>query len=575
MKKRNTISKGILLSLLTFSIMNSHVYAAGFGFASTGGGSGGSGNIKIDPIEWKSYNVGTKKYQYRYKKLITTNNSISMNAYNLSGESLIPYNINDFLGEIKAGTWIGINVTETQSASWKVWDFEFQEIKKKYTCKYGGKTSTKYKTEKRCGITSSSCKRGETFTPFSGSSMMGCCKKTITSTVYDDTTDQTDFDGKEFDYYESSPTCRSEYKERKLLSQTVEEKENKLVDISSDETLAEAKKNEAVNDVHSAAVRAVGKSTISVEYITNNKYPEDIKKIIYNKATPSVIGRGDDYSSGSSSGQVWVEYFHSPSKVCINMKTAEVTYNDECVPNSDKGIVLLKNGTVYDKYLKTNMTYWHYFVPLNIKSSTKFPLRLEKNDDRILSAEECRYVMQNYIDYINYIIPSTSSGLSVYKGDYAKSGTKSVDWNKAKLGCYSKATINFPITQKFYNEEQSNDKTIFKGFAFYYRPININNPFPNGIANDSLWKEWESSNKKDPDLTKSFSSITYFATNINANSVRTYNKEHPYTSWSEMNLNGTSSYINSSSIIKRNNVSTKSFYNLGCGPSNKDWEECR
>ena len=42
-----------------------------------------------------------------------------------------------------------------------------------------------------------------------------------------------------------------------------------------------------------------------------------------------------------------------------------------------------------------------------------------------------------------------------------------------------------------------------------------------------------------------------------------------------MNLNGTSNYINSSSIIKRNNVSTKSFYNLGCGPSNKDWEECR
>ena len=573
MKKRNTISKGIILSLLSFSLINSHVYAAHADIGrDLGESGGGSGNQEIKPSSWVGYDDGNKKYQYRYKKLIATNNNISMNAYNLSGESLIPYSINDFLGEIKAGTWIGINVTETQSASWKIWDFEFQKIKKKYICKYGGKSSTKYKTiTTKYGVISSSCEKGETFEPFSGSSMMGNCKKTITISVNDGTTEQTDFNGMYFDYYEPSPKCPSVYDRRELLSQTVEEK---IIEKSSGGTLAETKEQEAINAVHNAARELVGKSLTSVEFITNNKYPEDIKKIIYAKATANVISQGDVYTSNTS-GNVWTDYLHSPSKVCINMKTAEVTYNDECVPNSDKGVVLVKNGTVYDKYLKTNMTYWHYFVPLNIKSSTKFPLRLEKNNDRALSAEECRYVMKNNTDYTSFIVPNTSSGLSVYKGDYAKSGTKSVDWNKAKFGCYFKTTINFPITQKFYNEEQSDDKTIFKGFAFYYRPININNPFPNGIASDSLWKEWESNNKKDPDLTKSFSSITYFATNINANSVRAYNKEHPYTSWSEMNLNGTSSYINGSSIIKRNDISTKSFYNLGCGPSNKDWEECK
>ena len=392
MKKRNTISKGILLSLLTFSIMNSHVYAVGLGTVNTDSG-GGSGNQEIKPTSWVGYDEGTKKYQYRYKKIIATNNNISMNAYNLSGEALIPYSIHDFIGEIKAGTWIGINVTETQSASWKVWDFEFQEIKKKYTCKYGGKTSTKYKTEKRCGVTSSSCKKGETFTPFSGSIMLGCCNKTIAINDNDGTTYQTNFGGKEFDYYESSPECPTVYG-RELLSQTVEEK---IIDKSSGGTLAETKKKEATNAVHNAALRLVGKSLTSVKFITNNKYPEDIKKIIYTKATANVISQGDTYTSNTS-GNVWIDYLHSPSKVCINMKTAEVTYNDECVPNSDKGIVLLKNGTIYDKYLKTNMTYWHYFVPLNMKSSTKFPLRLEKTDDRDLNAEECRYVMQNYSD---------------------------------------------------------------------------------------------------------------------------------------------------------------------------------
>ena len=569
MKKRNTISKGILLSLLTFSIMNSHVYAASRGFGDINTGSGGNtGNQEIKPTSWVGYDEGTKKYQYRYKKLIATDNNILMNAYNLSGESLIPYSIHDFLGEIKAGTWIGINVTETQSASWKVWDFEFQELKKKYTCKYGKKTVSGTTTATIKGTTRSACNRIKgTFTPWTSSSAMGDCKYQK-SYQYEE-------EGKSYDTevldYNSNYKCDSTFMGRPLIEQiSVEEPPV----TSSGGTLAETKKKEATNAVHNAALRLVGKSLTSVKFITNNKYPEDIKKIIYTKATANVISQGDTYTSNTS-GNVWIDYLHSPSKVCINMKTSEVTYNDECVPSSDKGIVLLKNGTIYDKYLKTNMTYWHYFVPLNMKSSTKFPLRLEKNDDRDLSAEECRYVMQNYSDYVDYIVPNTNSGLIVYKNDYAKLKTKSVDWNKAKFGCYFQTTINFPITQKFYNEEQSSDKTIFKGFAFYYRPININNPFPNGIANDSLWKEWESNNKKDPDLTKSFSSITYYATNINANSVRAYTKEHPYTSWSEMNLNGTSNYINSSSIIKRNNVSTKSFYNLGCGPSNKDWEECR
>ena len=86
MKKRNTISKGIILSLLTFSIMNSHVYAADAHIGVDLGGSGGNtGNQEIKPTSWVGYDEGTKKYQYCYKKLIATDNNILMNAYNLSG----------------------------------------------------------------------------------------------------------------------------------------------------------------------------------------------------------------------------------------------------------------------------------------------------------------------------------------------------------------------------------------------------------------------------------------------------------------------------------------------------------
>lgn len=248
---------------------------------------------------------------------------------------------------------------------------------------------------------------------------------------------------------------------------------------------------------------------------------------------------------------------------CINVKTAKVRYLTSSSEKCNEDEIKIENSTS-DFYTH----HWHFFIPLNAKSNDKYSFLATSKEKKSLN--ECKRWIELRENEYKYYIAADIEGKKFTGNKYTD--LKTITKNN---GCYMNISIDITLSQKFYNEEQSDDKTIFKGFAFYYRPININNPFPNGIASDSLWKEWESSNKKDPDLTKSFSSITYFATNINANSVRTYNKEHPYTSWSEMNLNGTSSYINSSSIIKRNNVSTKSFYNLGCGPSNKDWEECR
>ena len=48
--------------------------------------------------------------------------------------------------------------------------------------------------------------------------------------------------------------------------------------------------------------------------------------------------------------------------------------------------------------------------------------------------------------------------------------------------------------------------------------------------------------------------------------MRKYNKDNPYTSWSNMNLDGTSKYIDNEEIIKRGN--DISVYKLGCGPAN-------
>jgi hypothetical protein len=174
-------------------------------------------------------------------------------------------------------------------------------------------------------------------------------------------------------------------------------------------------------------------------------------------------------------------------------------------------------------------------------------------------------------EYPNYIVPIDSSGTaSAFVGDYNRYGDKdlSIDYNKLTSGngCNISTKIYFPIEQKFYNEIIEAGKTKLKGFNFYYRPIDIDNPFPNGIGTNSLWAEWERNNQ--PDLSKSYEEVTYIAANIDADEIRRYTKNHPYTSWLSMDINGKSNFIETRSIVTRK--TTYNGYGLGCGPANED-----
>ena len=585
MMKKNKILPGIVLSLLALGV-NNQVYAWSKGAVGMEDyiSDNTSGGGKIDEeklyVDWKGYN-GTgananKKYQYRYKKSIGTSKNITANAYNLSGESLIPYSADNILSPITAGTWIGININETQSASWRVWDFEFQEIKKVLNCTYGRSSScSRQITVHPIALTAAKCQNlVRNYPSCSGHKTTAYFNKTCSITYWAMSSGATTTTEETVSYYDECPAANANG--YKLIESTV--KRYEYTPIEESDSTVNAKKQEAANEAHNAAAKVVGSPIVSVEYITNNNYPSDLSELIYDKTIAKKVGTGDQRSSGGMSGTIWKTYLHTPEKVCMNLKTAEVTYNEKCTPSEEKGIVLIADSETYDKYLKSTVTYWHYFVPLNMKSDTDFPLRLSENSDRPLNAEECQYIMKNYSDYINYIVPSTSAGTDSYKNDYSKLKENSNDWKKTKYGCYFKTTINFPITQKFYNEEQEGDKLVFKGYSFYYRPIDIKNPFPNGIAADSYWADWNKQKEKTPDLEKSFNNLTYVATNINANSVRAYNSKNPYTSWNNMNINGKSKFIesgiNGTKIITRY-ADTNSFYKLGCGPANKDWEECR
>lgn len=265
------------------------------------------------------------------------------------------------------------------------------------------------------------------------------------------------------------------------------------------------------------------------------------------------------------SNPVTKNYYYEMSSACINVKTAKVRYLSSVNDSCDSEEIYIENE-------EGNNKHWHIFTPLNTKETKDYTFELTPDTNKTEIGNLCQRYVEKYqegSEYMKYIKPTT--------GNFT--GIPSIDKQLVKKECYMYMSFTLNISQKFYNEvkEDENNSSLV-GFDFYYKPIDINNPFPNGITDDSYWKLWSESSKKTPDLTKSFDTLTYTAYNIDGKAVRAYNQKNKniYTSWHKMNLDGTSNYIKESGFITRNPEALKDeIYNLGCGPANKDWEECK
>ena len=208
-----------------------------------------------------------------------------------------------------------------------------------------------------------------------------------------------------------------------------------------------------------------------------------------------------------------------------------------------------------------------------------------------LTEKQCRYGMENKEDYVRFIAPSIGS----FEGDYLKGENKSNDIKKVKEenGCFIAIVLDFDIVQKFYGETSNSNR--LKGYGMYFRQIDINNPFPNGLKSSTYWNGlYNESTKKvktrgtEVKLQTSFENPTYVAdlsSGTNIAKVRQLNKDSPYTNWISdyqktygMNAKGMSYFIDKNSgnsEIFTRKAASSSYYKLGCGPSNKDWEECK
>ena len=262
-------------------------------------------------------------------------------------------------------------------------------------------------------------------------------------------------------------------------------------------------------------------NTVKVE---GHECPENIK----GKEPDKGAADGSHSGANTLSGECAVSYDRE-ADICINAKNGVVRYldgqtNGQC--NSDEY-----------KLTKDSEGYWKYFIPLNANSANDFKFELKSSGSTEIK-EICADIQSKY-SYWDNIINMNSDGTCTYE-----------------------TSVTIPIKQRFYNELENGIN--FKGFNFYYKPIDINNPFPNGINSTSIWND----SSQTADISKSYDKVTYTAnTSGNETEIRNYTKNNPYTSWENMNINGTINFIKNEGIVTSSG-SLNDFYALGCGPEN-------
>ena len=305
--------------------------------------------------------------------------------------------------------------------------------------------------------------------------------------------------------------------------------------------------------------------------------------------------------SNTNSTRLWrtytVRYRYNLPDAWINPSTGMIKYENE-MKDSEKS-TYYKTEPMYiedklgDKVYKIKVG--KYYIPLNATNDDVIKYYLLPNrSGTAYSKELCAAVISKY---------STKSDTKPFWGDFlmhknvnnkrmiyddAKTVKAATDMVNSEGGCRMGLRVTLKIAEDFYKTEG--------GYNYYYRQIDYSQPFPNGMSSNGFWfgrydaktnstVVTNANGKKDTlnsqDLDNSFSKITYMTnSDYNASTIREYNQasNNPkdnriYSSWLEMNNNGTSSFINAGNGISRNGC--QKFYILGCGPANSDWAQCK
>lgn len=552
MMKKNKQRLLLIALIALIPISSVSAWSGYIGYASTGSGGGGDGGTP-DPYPYDK-SLGSEKngnetikYNCEYNYNVNVDHDITIDAYNSENKEIMKDSLKiSSNNKTIAGTSIGFNVFETKKISWSIsYRVTKQTVKNipLYNCTYSCELEVIAPGIRQCKNTKKTCSN------YNQKGVTSCSTVTDCNVIatYAGTTPVT-----------STPV------------------------VTNNKSKNEKCEKEAATKAISAANSAIAASYKLRLPNSNNKKSTSTTTI--DGICKSDKCEFDKYKKGKKSDSITVKFLYEPKKTCINVKTSNVRY-----------IQSSKDCTSNELEVQRDTNHWHYFLPLNLTSNDEFKIQLQPASGGNLVPEQCQYVLENYSKTYKELIVKKDN--TDFVGDWSKKKKKGSDYKyTSKKGCRLTSKIKIPITQQFYNEaEKKNDKNqkviYFNGFNFYYKPIDISNlkPFPNELATNSIWKKWDESKKKNPNLTESFIkngelNITYYTDNLSSSNIYKFDtakskkyeadnngeKYDPNTNWMVMNPNGTSSFIEESQGIVRRKVKKTSFYKLGCGPSNEN-----
>lgn len=513
---------------------------------------------KPDPYPGLTTERERTEYQCSYKIKKSGSGNIQTDAYNIDNESIIENSLTISDGnKVIAGTSMGISLIETRTISWST-EIKVEKITYKktitpmYYCYY--KSRTPSSPLPRPGGPIQSIYSIFTFSKIQAIAVR-CTDQILGPREY---------------CPQTNGICIYDYK----ISTTPKEEES-IDTIDCTESGCGRYVNKCQTEATQAAKMLVASASttpsIKLELPDSNNVNGSNRIEIKDVTCTTITGAPCSTSAigGTKSGTYTVKLNYKKPKACINVKSSEVSYKSG---NCNEDEITINNDTIGDE------EHWHYFIPLNAKSDKSIDINvMPAGKAGELEPDQCIQIMNNP----NYSLDKETSytDLIIKKDGEDFEGVPRIDEQEMdKNGCQITAKIKIYPKQEFYNEdEDAKGEKIFKGFNFYYKPINIETPFPNGLTKGSLWKEWNdkytNGGNENPRIIESFDKLTYKTKGINLTKIREYNKDNAYTNWSNMLTNGESNFIKNEEIISRNTSTT--FYKLGCGPKNADWSECR
>lgn len=524
----------LILSITTFN--QKKVYGRTFGGI---GGSGSSGNVsKVEP-NTASYTASDGfEITCTWLTSVTPWSYVTINTYDTKGNSFEnPLNIEESikkqeLDNLLAGRYIGINIYEEKGYNVKV-EYEVTAEKRRWNCRYctdicypaeASPVSYNLQQKNSINLTTIAIKIPEN----SGGNIQyekdnnknnGCTAWSCQG------------------YY----TNKTVYDEGDCGGTITHELNAETRPATADEIAWCHGKAQP----HLPALEP----SYEVEYMNSNDINSSSSTIV--KGEKCAVESVNLENGGTASRSCTFQY--NRGNACIDVNTGKVRYigtNRSC-------------GTNKEYLVELDGDIWPYFIPLNTKSNDKvFSIEmnssLSKTDTGI-----CEDIIENNDDFSSMILDSEQK-------KFIQGTSKKNAKDRVQNGCYYRTLIKIPVEQKFYNE--INNGTEFKGYNFYYKPIDVKNPFPNGLPSNSIWSQ--DAVKKLTGTSFEKSKITYVADVTDAKTIRNYknketnHKKNLYTSWENMHVNGVSEFIENGGFVIRN-VDKTDFYKLGCGPSNE------